>query len=128
MLSNKIFDLLLGLLAITFAGCDKDDTDPNIPLLRLTPDNVTGKSGRDIEATLSITAPSGAKDITIYKTINLEKDAEYGTVTVAPVDLGNNQYEYKFNYQLAPEEVDSLVGFNFRFTDAKELRRKRILL
>ena len=127
MLSNKIFGLLFGLLAITFAGCDKDDTDPNIPLLRLTPDNVTGKSGRDIEATLSITAPNGAKDVAIYKTINLKKDAEYGTVTVTPVDLGNNQYEYKFNYQLSPDEVDSLVGFNFRFTDAKGVAAEKDL-
>ncbi len=57
---------MIGLLAFTFAGCDKNDDDSNKPLLKLTPDNITGKSGRDIEATLFINSPNGAKDIVIY--------------------------------------------------------------
>jgi hypothetical protein len=127
MLPNKAFNVLLCFLLATLLGCDKDSTNPNMPLLKLTPDNVTGKSGRDIEATLSITAPNGAKDVVIYKTINLKRDDSYGTVTATPIDLGNNHYEYKFNYQLAPEEVDSLVGFNFRFTDAQGLAAEKDL-
>lgn len=127
MLPNKAFSVLLCLLMVSLFGCDKDEADPNRPILKLTPDNVTGKSGRDIEATLSITAPNGAKDVAIYKTINLKKDVDYGTITVSPTDLGNNQYEYKFNYQLSPDEVDSLVGFNFRFTDAQGLAAEKDL-
>ncbi len=93
MLSNKIFALLLGLLAIAYAGCDKDDTDPNIPLLRLTPDNVTGEIWQGYRSDLvDYGHPVAQKDITyLYKQLNLKKDAEYGTVTVAAcLILGNN--------------------------------------
>ncbi len=127
MLPNKAFSVLLCLLLAALSGCKKDSADPNQPILKLIPDNVTGKSGREIEATLSITAPNGAKDVAVYKTVNLNKDQDYGTVTGAPVDLGNNQYEYKFTYQLSPDEVDSLVGFNFRFTDARGLTAEKDL-
>ena len=127
MLPNKAFSALLCLLLVTFLGCKKDSADPNRPILKLSPENVTSKSGREIAATLSITAPNGAKDVAVYKTINLNKDQNYGTITGAPADLGNNQYEYKFTYQLSPDEVDSLVGFNFRFTDAKGIAAEKDL-
>lgn len=127
MQPNKTLKLLLFLLVVILAGCKKDSADPNTPTLKLTPDKVSGKSGRDVEATLSIIAPNGAKDVAIYKTINLKKDVNYGTVTAIPTDLGNNMFEYKFTYQLAPEEVDSLVGFNFRFTDNKGIAAEKDL-
>lgn len=127
MLPNKAFSALLCLLLALMTGCDKDNADPNQPLLKLTPDNVTGKSGRNIETTLSIVAPNGAKDVAIYKTVNLKRDDAYGTVTAVPADMGNSVYEYKFAYQLSPDEVDSLVGFNFRFTDAKGLAAEKDL-
>ncbi len=112
--------LLSILLLITFTGCDKDEADPNFPVMRLTPDNVTGKSEQVIQATLTINAPNGAKDITIYKTVNLVRDAAFGgngTMTVTPTAVSGNEYQYVFEYQLLPEEVDKLVGINFRFED-----------
>lgn len=120
---NYFFTLLLGLLVIA-SGCEKDEADPNMPVLRLVPDNVTGKAGRTVEATLFITAPNGVKDVVVYKTVNLQRDNSFGgsgTVTAVPVSTGENQYEYHFSYELKGDEVDKLVGFNFRFTDAKGL-------
>jgi len=119
MHSYKIFPVILCFF-LAFAGCKKDDTRADMPVLKLTPDNVTGKSGRTVEATLFITAPNGAKNVVIYKTINLQRDNTYGsggTLTVVPVATTGNNYEYHFSYQLKGEEVDKLVGFNFRFED-----------
>lgn len=127
MLPNKAFQVMLCFLLAISYGCKKDSANPDQPVLKLTPDNVTGKSGRDIEATLSITAPNGPGQVAIYKTINLKKDEGYGNVTAVPAELGNNQYQYTFNYQLSPDEVDSLVGFNFRFTDANGLAAEKDL-
>ncbi|MCP9753506.1 hypothetical protein [Ferruginibacter sp. HRS2-29] len=130
MLSFKSFPIVLFALIIGLAGCKKDNVDTSAPVLRLTPDNVLGKSGRVVEATLYITAPNTAKDVVIYKTINLQKDPAYGnggTVTAVPTSTGNGQYEYHFTYQLKDAEVDKLVGFNFRFTDAKGLAAEKDL-
>lgn len=130
MLPRKMFiPLILSLLVIA-GGCEKDSADPTIPVLKLVPDNVTGKAGRLIETTLSITAPNGVKDVVIYKTVNLEKDNSYGgsgTITAVPVSVGGNQYEYNFSYELDPDEVDKLVGFNFRVTDEKGLAAEKDL-
>src|SRR5687768_2390437 len=125
MLPRRILTLITLALLVFTTGCDKDDdVDPSMPVLKLTPDNVTGKAGRVIEVTLLITAPNGAKDVVIYKTVNLQKDNAYGgsgTVTAVPVSAGGNNYEYHFSYELNPDEVEKLVGFNFRFTDSKGL-------
>lgn len=130
MLPRKLFStLLLGLLVIA-GGCNKDDIDPTAPVLRLVPDNVTDKAGRTINATLYITAPNGVKDVVVYKTINLQRDNSYGgsgTVTAVPVSVGGDQYEYQFSYELNGDEVEKLVGFNFRFTDAKGLAAEKDL-
>ena len=126
----KFLTAILALVCIATTSCKKDEADPNLPVLKLTPDNVTGKSGRDIEATLYIHAPNGAKSVTMYKTINLVKDATFGgtgTVTAVPEDKGNNNYEYHFNYQLQGDEVDKLVGINFRFEDSKGITAEKDL-
>lgn len=122
MLARKIFIPLLFTLLVISGGCKKDSIDNTIPVLLLNPDNLTGKAGRIVEATLSITAPNGAKDVVVYKTVNLVKDNTYGvsgTVTAVPRSVGDNKFEYHFEYELKGEEVEKLVGFNFKFTDAK---------
>jgi hypothetical protein len=116
MLRCKPFACITLLLLLITAGCKKDPNNENGLLLKLTPDNVTGKSGRTVEATLSIVSTTPVKSIVIYKTINLKRDNTYGgsgTETVSPTSTGTNTYEYKFTYQLQGEEVDKLVGFNF---------------
>ena len=122
MLARKFFTPMLFALLVIAGGCKKDSVDTTIPVLSLVPDNVSGKAGRIVEATLFITAPNGAKDVQIYKTVNLVKDNTYGgsgTVTAVPASVGDNKFEYHFTYELMGEEVEKLVGFNFKFTDAK---------
>jgi hypothetical protein len=117
------FLISIFLISVTaMVSCSKEKTDPNMPVLRLTPDNITGKSGRTVEATLYIHAPNGAGTIAMYKTVNLERDNSFGgtgTLTAEPVSTGDDNYEYHFSYQLQGDEVDKLVGINFRFEDAK---------
>ncbi|MCR6721001.1 MAG: hypothetical protein NVV59_12105 [Chitinophagaceae bacterium] len=119
------------LLAVSLlSGCEKDKVDPNMPVLRLTPDNVIGKSGREVDVTLFIHAPNGAGLVSLYKTINLERDNTFGgtgTITGTPVSVGNDNYEFHFSYQLQGDEVDKLVGINFRFEDSKGLAAEKDL-
>lgn len=101
------------------ASCKKDTVDPNLPVLKLHPDNVTRKSGQVINDTLDILAPYGAKTLVISKTINLVADNVFETQTVIPVSNGTNTFIYIFTYTCKDEEVDKLVGINFRFEDEK---------
>ena len=130
MLPCKLLTVIFLGIFIIAGGCNKDETDATKPVLRLIPDIVTDKAGRTIQTTLHITAPNGAKDVVIYKTINLQRDNTYGgngIVTAVPVSVGGNQYEYHFSYELSGDEVEKLVGFNFRFTDTKGLAAEKDL-
>ena len=44
-----------------FSACKKDSVDPNLPVLKLHPVNVTGKVGQHVLDTLDILAPYGAQ-------------------------------------------------------------------
>lgn len=130
MRSFNFLTILALLCLLSLASCKKDKADPNMPVLSLTPDNVTAKSGRTIEATLSIHAPNGAGKVKMYKTINLQRDNSFGgsgTMEITPDDLGSNNYKYVFTYQLEGDEVDKLVGINFRFEDGKGLAAEKDL-
>ncbi|RYZ53348.1 MAG: hypothetical protein EOO14_15645 [Chitinophagaceae bacterium] len=129
LLRKQLLPLLLSLLVLA-GGCKKDESDPSAPVLRLEPENVTGKAGRVVETTLHITAPNGVKDVVMYKTVNLQRDNSFGaagTLTGVPVSVSGDTYEYQFSYELKDSEVDKLVGFNFRFTDGKGLAAEKDL-
>lgn len=98
-------------------ACKKDSIDANLPSMRLTPEKVSGKSGRQVQATLTIHAPYGYKKLEISKTINLV--SAFGVTSVIPETLSDNNYRYVYTYTYQPEEVDKLVGINFHFEDAK---------
>lgn len=98
-------------------GCTKDNDDPNIPVMKLSIDNVTGKSGKLLELTVEMSIPGGFKELLISKGINLQPDNVFGIKSVTPVSGGENKYSYTFTYTLSPDEVDKLVGFNFKLTD-----------
>lgn len=109
--------ILLMAVSLYLTGCDKNDADPNAPVLDLSTDFVLNKSDRDIEVTLDMSVPDGVKDLVITKGVNLQPDAQFGAETVQPAPLGNNKFRYIFHYTLQRAEIDKLVGFNFRLTD-----------
>lgn len=109
---------VLCVASLTYS-CKKDSVDPSLPVLKLHPVSVTGKSGQQVLDTLDIFAPNGVKSLQLSKTINLQPDASFGTQTVTPESLGGNTYRYVLAYTYQPEEVDKLVGINFRLEDNK---------
>ncbi|MBV9960794.1 MAG: hypothetical protein JO072_00985 [Parafilimonas sp.] len=100
-------------------SCKKDSQDPNLPVLKLHPVNVTGKSGKHFLDTLDIYAPYGVGKLVLSKGINLVPDDAFGTQTVTPVSTGTNTYQYILDYTYQADEVNKLVGINFHFEDAK---------
>lgn len=107
---------VLFLIAIFIYGCSSD-TEVSSVILKLTPDKVQGKSGQSITATLNIDAINSVEKVVIFKTINLVKDETFGDVVVTPELVKDNEYVYTFNYELSPDEVEKLVGFNFHVLD-----------
>src|SRR6187455_246167 len=98
---------------IFVVSCKKDSADPNLPVLKLHPVNVTGKAGQHLLDTLDIFAPYGVGKLLISKTINLVGDDGFGVQTVTPVNTGTNTYQYIFEYTYQPDEVNKLVGINY---------------
>ena len=119
----KRIAILISCLTIIVAGfytsCKKDSVDPNLPVLKLHPVNVTGKTGQHVLDTLDIVAPYGVGKLLLSKTINLVPDSAFGTQSVVPVSTGNNTYQYIFDYTYQADEVDKLVGINYHFEDSK---------
>lgn len=105
--------------ALFVVACKKDSPDPNLPVLKLHPVNVTGKAGQKLLDTLDIVAPNGVGKLLISKTINLVPDDNFGVQTVTPVNTGTNTYQYIFEYTYQPDEVNKLVGINYHFEDAQ---------
>jgi hypothetical protein len=99
------------------SGCDKNDADPNIPVMDMSTDFVLNKSDREVEVVLDMNVPGGIKSLEISKGVNLTPDAAYGVKTVTPAPAGDNKFRYVFYYTLQRAEIDKLVGFNFKLTD-----------
>lgn len=108
--------ILFAACLLIFAGCKKD-ADPNIPVITLSTEEISGKSDNLIEVTLDMTIPDGFKSLEISKGVNLQPDAGYKPATPKPAELGENKYRYIFYYTLQQNEIDKLVGFNFKLTD-----------
>jgi hypothetical protein len=104
-----------------FFACKKDKVETDLPVLRLAPDKVSGKSGFPVSTVLSGTVQNAVKNFYISKTVNLKVDSSWGTNGVLTVtDLGGQtNFDYTFNYTLQDDEVDKLVGFNYRIEDEK---------
>ncbi|RNI22675.1 lipocalin family protein [Rufibacter latericius] len=119
-ISSFLFSCL-ALVAMTFwTSCSDDESTPDAPVLTLSKEEVSGKTGQPVEVTVSIKVPGGLKALRITKQVNLQNDNTYGTNGVQTVQLpstGQTDYTYNFTYTHAPGEVDKLVGFTFRAED-----------
>lgn len=111
---------LLSFIAIfSLAIACKKDEDAPAPVAALSTSEVTSKTGRAVTTTFSVstTAPGS---LVITKTVNTDVDRDWetnGSKTVALEPVGNNRYEYEFEYILEDDDADKLIGFNFSYTD-----------
>jgi hypothetical protein len=107
---------LIVLLMMLIAGACKKSEEASGPMLTLTPEKVTGKSGRD--TTVILKSASAVKSLVITKSINLKPDETFGTNGQIVVNPSSSQgFEYPFTYTFQDTEVDKLVGINFKVTD-----------
>ncbi|MEP7141857.1 MAG: lipocalin family protein [Ferruginibacter sp.] len=114
------------IATVFFSSCKKEDkADPNQPKITLSLDKFTGKSGQALSFTVNITAPNGISALLISKGVNLKTDSSFGTNGTMKIAATGNNFEYIFKYILSPDEVDKLVGFNFRVEDSKGLAAEK---
>jgi hypothetical protein len=121
-----LITLVLVVAIVIFSSCKKEDKiDPNQPKITLSADKFTGKSGQELLITINITAPNGISAFLISKGVNLKTDSAFGTNGKMSITATGNTFQYEFKYILLPEEVDKLVGFNFRVEDSKGLAAEK---
>ena len=121
---------LLTVVALTatviFSSCKKEEKiDPNQPKITLSLERLTGKSGQELSVTVNIVAPNGISALLISKGVNLQPDNSFGTNGQMKIPASGTSFQYEFKYILSPDEVDKLVGFNFRVEDAKGLAAEK---
>lgn len=107
--------------SMVYTSCKKDEIDTSIPQISLPTDYVTGKSGQELTLTVDISAPNGISSLIITKGVNLKEDKTFGTngvLKVTPTTTGAKTMQYTFKYTYRADEVDKLVGINFRVEDA----------
>lgn len=111
---------------VVFNSCKKDaEPDPNQPKITLSSEKFLGKSGQELVVTVNVTSPNGLSALLITKGVNLKPDNTFGTAGVLKVTGTGSTLTYVFKYTLQPEEVDKLVGFNFRVEDSKGLASEK---
>lgn len=119
------------LFAIIAVSCEDsyhpDASDPGLPLSADTYIKTPGRGQYSLRAltgeqvTVKATLPEGVTSLNITKTVNLEKDATYGTGGVLSATTSGS--EYTFTYVPTEADLDQLVGFTFRAqkTDGSEI-------
>lgn len=127
---KKYFNLITFTAIVVmflFSSCKKEDKiDPSQPKITLSSDQFLGKTGQELIVTVNVDAPNGIADFEISKGVNLKIDSTYGTNGVMKIaSATGNSFTYTFKYILDPNEVDKLVGFNFRVKDSKGLSSEK---
>ncbi|MBC3541064.1 hypothetical protein ACFSC6_02655 [Rufibacter sediminis] len=129
--TKSILFTCLALMAMTlWTSCSDEESTPDAPVVTLSQDDISGKTGQDISVKVSVSAPGGLKSLTITKQVNLQNDNTYGTNGVQTVQIpstGQASYEHTFTYTHAPGEVDKLVGFTFKAEDANGKITQKVL-
>jgi hypothetical protein len=126
---NRAWLFLLPVMAAAFLfqSCKKEEKpDTNQPKIALSMDRFTGKSGQALSFFVTITAPNGISALLVSKGVNLKTDSSFGTNGIMKVaSATGTSFDYIFTYILSPDEVDKLVGFNFRVEDSKGLAAEK---
>lgn len=117
---------VLSAIAI-FSGCsdDEDLPDQSINITLSGEDLETSspgeyryqvESGSEVKLNARVQSAVSLSNLVITKTVNNTIDAGYGTNGTTTVDISGNEASYDFAYTPSVDDVDQLVGFNFKGT------------
>lgn len=119
---HNFFSISLYAICLFALSCTKNNsTDIALPTINISTDRITGKAAQQIMVTVTMAAPNGIGKLLISKGLNLVTDSSFGTNGILNADLSNSSNSsaaYVFNYIVDSADIDKLVGFNFKFTDA----------
>lgn len=128
--TNKLFNLLvLAMAFLVMLACGSDDPEPDQTVsISLTGEELTttspglyslpAESGEEITVTVNAQSAVDLQSLAIRKTINNATDSDFGTGGTLTVNLSGTSASYEFIYTPDTDDVDQLVGFNFRVTNA----------
>jgi len=128
MKKSFTFTLILAITAtLFFSSCKKEiAVDASQPVISLSSYKFLGKSQQEMSVTITINAPNGIAALKIGKGVNLKTDSSFGSNGLMKVSgASGTNFTYVFKYILSPDEVDKLVGFNFRVEDSKGLAAEK---
>ncbi len=129
-LFNRMFKYAAVLTALAiFSGCseEEDQPDQSIDITLSAEDLETSspgeyryqvESGNEVNISARIQSTVGLSSMVITKTVNNIIDESYGTNGTATVDVSGNEASFDFAYTPSVDDVDQLVGFNFKGTNS----------
>ena len=127
---NRAFKYVAVLSALAiFSGCsdDEDLPDQSINITLSGEDLETSspgeyryqvESGSEVNITARVQSAVSLSNLVITKTVNNTIDAGYGANGTTTVDISGNEASYDFAYTPSVDDVDQLVGFNFKGTNS----------
>ncbi|WP_194777907.1 hypothetical protein [Pararhodonellum marinum] len=128
--TNRLLNLLvLALAFLVLISCGSDDPEPDQSVtVSLSGDDLSNtspglyskatESGEEITVTVNMQSAVPLQGLAIRKTINNTADSDFGTGGTLSVGLSGTSTTYEFKYTPDTDDVDQLVGFNFRATNA----------
>lgn len=119
---------VLTALAI-FSGCSEEEDQPDQSInITLSAEDLEPsspgeyryqvESGNEVNISARIQSTVGLSNMVITKTVNNIIDESYGTNGTTTMDVSGNEASFDFAYTPSVDDVDQLVGFNFKGTNS----------
>lgn len=119
---------VLTALAI-FSGCSEEEDQPDHSIdITLSAEGLEPsspgeyryrvESGNEVIVNASVQSVAALSNLVITKTVNNIIDPTYGTNGTTTVDVSGNEANFDFAYTPSVDDVDQLVGFNFKGTNS----------
>jgi len=129
-LFNRMFKYTAVLTALAiFSGCSEEEDQPDQSInITLSAEDLEPsspgeyryqvESGNEVNISARIQSTVGLSNMVITKTVNNIIDESYGTNGTTTMDVSGNEASFDFAYTPSVDDVDQLVGFNFKGTNS----------
>lgn len=127
---NRMFKYAAVLTALAiFSGCSEEEDQPDQSInITLSAEDLEPsspgeyryqvESGNEVNISARIQSTVGLSNMVITKTVNNIIDESYGTNGTTTMDVSGNEASFDFAYTPSVDDVDQLVGFNFKGTNS----------